>query len=80
MEEVMGLRNYLDKRAANTEITKDNVPMKDFPQYMQNLWETIEADKDINLPQEKILLSNMRCHQIQKRVYEAYEEQFRDQL
>ncbi len=36
--------------------------MKDLPQYMKNIWETIEADKDINLPEEKILLSNMKCH------------------
>ena len=51
MEEVAGLRGYLDKRASSKQITKDNVPMKDFPQYMQNLWHTIQADKDINLPQ-----------------------------
>jgi len=24
--------------------------MIDFPLYMKNLWDTIEADKDINLP------------------------------
>lgn len=47
--------------------------MKDIPLYMQNLWQTIENDKDINLPQEKILLSNMRCHEIQKKVYEDFE-------
>ncbi len=35
--------------------------MKDFPQYIKNLWETIQADKDIDLPQEKVLLSNMKC-------------------
>ena len=35
--------------------------MKDFPIYMQNLWNIIELDEDINLPHEKILLSKMKC-------------------
>ncbi len=35
--------------------------MSDVPQFMKNLWETITLDKDVNLPQQKVLLSNMKC-------------------
>jgi hypothetical protein len=66
------VRKYLLDHSKKKEIIKDNIPIKDFPLYMQNLWQTIEQDKDINLPQEKILLSNMRCHEIQKKVYEDF--------
>lgn len=54
--------------------------MSDFPQYMKNLWETITSDKDVNLPQEKILLSNMKCHEIKNQIYSVYEDEFRDEL
>ena len=52
--------------------------MEDVPQYMKNLWETIESDKDINLPQEKVLLSNMKCHEVKKAIYDRHEDEFRD--
>lgn len=47
---------------------------------MQNIWSTIEADKDINLPQEKVLLSSMRCQQIKKKAYQTYSDEFRDEI
>lgn len=47
---------------------------------MQNIWTTIEQDKDINLPQEKVLLSSMRCQEIKKKAYETYLDEFRDEI
>ena len=35
----------------NDQTIKSNISMEDVPQYMKNIWETIEADKDINLPE-----------------------------
>lgn len=47
---------------------------------MENIWGTISADKDINLPQEKVLLSSMRCQEIKKLVYENYADKLRDEM
>ncbi|CAK89528.1 unnamed protein product (macronuclear) [Paramecium tetraurelia] len=41
-----------------------NVRWSDMPQYLSNIWEVISNNKDLNLPNEKILISNMRCQQI----------------
>lgn len=59
---------------------RDNIPIADTPRFMENVWKTIEQDKDINLPQEKVLLSSMRCQEIKKRLSEAYADDFRDEL
>ena len=45
------LKRDLIEKAPSRGIYESNVAMKDFPKYLQNLWETIENDKDINLPQ-----------------------------
>lgn len=47
---------------------------------MQNIWTTIEQDKDINLPQEKVLLSSMRCQEIKRKAYEIHADEFRDEI
>lgn len=38
------------KLASDEKTINKNVAMQDVPLYMKNLWETIEADKDVNLP------------------------------
>lgn len=76
--EAAKLRKFLIENTKNKELTKDNVPVQDLSQYMKNLWETIEADKDINLPQEKILLSNMRCQEIKQKIMDEKGEELRD--
>jgi hypothetical protein len=45
---------------------------------MANIWTTIDSDKDVNLPEEKVLLSSMRCGQIKKKVLETYANELRD--
>lgn len=66
------LGQHLQHLAENQKVIKSNVSMEDVPQYMKNLWETIESDKDINLPQEKVLLSNMKCHEVKKAIYDRH--------
>lgn len=51
IDEVSLLRDHLKVIAGNEKVINSNVAMEDVPQYMKNLWETIESDKDINLPQ-----------------------------
>lgn len=45
------LKKFLADSTKNQDLIKDNIPVTDLPQYMQNIWTTIEQDKDINLPQ-----------------------------
>jgi hypothetical protein len=45
------LKKFLADSTKNQDLIKDNIPITDLPQYMQNIWTTIEQDKDINLPQ-----------------------------
>jgi hypothetical protein len=58
---IADLKKFLAESTRNQDLIRDNIPVTDLPQYMQNIWTTIEQDKDINLPQEKVLLSSMRC-------------------
>jgi hypothetical protein len=45
------LRTFLRDSTTDPELNKDNIPIADLPQYMSNIWTTIAADKDINLPE-----------------------------
>ena len=74
------LKKFLVESTQNQELIRDNIPVTDLPQYMQNIWTTIEQDKDINLPQEKVLLSSMRCQEIKKKAYETHIDEFRDEI
>lgn len=74
------LKDFLVQSTKNKDLVHDNIPVTDLPQFMENIWETIEKDKDIDLPQEKILLSSMRCQEIKKKAYETYSEEFRDEI
>jgi hypothetical protein len=38
-----------------------NLPIDAMPQYLSNIWDTIANNKDLNLPNEKILVSTLRC-------------------
>ncbi|CAD8096292.1 unnamed protein product [Paramecium sonneborni] len=51
-----------------------NVRWSDMPQYLSNIWEVISNNKDLNLPNEKILISNMRCQQIKLEALEGVKQ------
>ena len=38
-----------------------NLPISGLSMYFCNIWDTISNNKDLNLPSEKILVSNLRC-------------------
>lgn len=48
-----------------------NLPVDGLPVYLGNIWDTIANNKDLNLPNEKILVSNLRCSQIKAECLEA---------
>lgn len=42
----------------------DNVPINDLSGFLGTIWGVIKKEKDINLPAEKLLLSEFRCNSI----------------
>lgn len=72
--ELAKVREFLFKIAKNHELTKNNVLVEDFPKYLSNVWKTIQEEKDLNLPAEKILVANLRCNEIKAEAYKAIEE------
>lgn len=58
---ISDVKQFLVNSTTNKDLVHDNIPVTDLPLYMENIWNTIKSDKDINLPQEKVLLSSMRC-------------------
>lgn len=52
--------NYL---FGNIDLDK-NVAYDSLGIYMQNIWQTIQNNKELNLPSQKIMISNFRCQQI----------------
>ncbi len=43
---------------------KKTVPMDGFAVYAQNIWQTIEAAKDLNLPSQRSMLATFRCDEV----------------
>lgn len=43
-----------------------NIPIDDFFLYMAQTWETIEQNKDLNIPNQKVMISNFRCTEIKE--------------
>ncbi len=41
-----------------------NLPLDDIPMFIKNIWFAIKNNKDINLPSEKIMVSEHRCSEI----------------
>lgn len=64
------------KISQNPQLIEKNVLMENMPQYLKNLWTTIQNEKDLNLPAEKILIANLRCNEIKKEAFEKIQEHF----
>lgn len=43
-----------------------NIPIDDFFLYIGQSWETIEQNKDLNIPNQKIMISNFRCGEVKE--------------
>ena len=43
-----------------------NLPIDGLNDYIKNIWDTIKHNKDINLPNEKEIVAQIRCEAIKK--------------
>lgn len=43
-----------------------NIPVDDFYRYMSQTWHTISENKDLNIPNQKVMISNYRCSEIKE--------------
>ena len=77
--DVMKLRESLvDKNSPNyffKELSFGNLPLDSLVLFMEKVWESIRNNKDINIPNQKIIATNFRCNQIKQEILNsAYTE------
>jgi predicted DNA-binding transcriptional regulator len=75
-EKVGEVRDFLFKLGRDKTMTDKNVLVADFPQFLNNVWKTIQEEKDLNLPAEKVLIANMRCNDAKTAAFKLIEENF----
>lgn len=46
--------------------TDKNVPMDGLFMYIEQIWSTIRNNKELNLPSQKIMVSNYRCSEVKQ--------------
>ncbi|KAM3131180.1 hypothetical protein pb186bvf_016760 [Paramecium bursaria] len=75
-EETLELREKIVNPSTQTGFDYEkNIPMIDMSYYLSNIWDTIANNKDLNLPGEKTLISNMRCQQIKQDTIEILQKE-----
>ena len=52
-----------------------NIPFDGLYMFSEKVWETIKENKELNLPSQKIIVSNFRCTEIKKEVFEGTKSQ-----
>ena len=62
------LRDRLDAKASNTLFPKSedgkNVPMDGLSLFMSHTWEKIRTQKELNLPDQRIMVASLRCNEL----------------
>ncbi|KAH3668094.1 hypothetical protein OGAPHI_001848 [Ogataea philodendri] len=70
----------LGDRFASTELFKNeyhrNIPIDAWTIYMDQIWQQIEENKDLDLPTQQILVARFRCDEIMLLAYQNFEEQY----
>lgn len=51
--------------------TSKNVPFDGLYKFCENVWDAIKENKELNLPSQKIIVSNFRCSEIKKTTLET---------
>jgi protein SEY1 len=54
---------------SQVDITK-NIPFDGLFMFAEKIWETIKENKELNLPSQKIIVSNFRCGEVRKEAME----------
>lgn len=47
-----------------------NVPMDGLPLFIENTWEKIKTQKELNLPDQRIMVANLRCNELRDEAIE----------
>ncbi len=67
-EKCKELRARLDAKASNTLFPKPedakNVPMDGLSLFMSHTWEKIRTQKELNLPDQRIMVASLRCNEL----------------
>ena len=69
MDGIQNMRNAFTEPSANNYLFKafnydNNLPLDALPLYAEKIWGVIKNHKDLNLPSQKVMVSNLRCSQI----------------
>lgn len=75
-QKVGEVRDFLFGLAKDRTLTEKNVLVSDFSQFLGNIWNIIQEEKDLNLPAEKVLIANMRCNEAKAAAFKLIEENF----
>eukprot|EP00347_Sterkiella_histriomuscorum_P023862 403333128 len=67
LEKCGELRDRFNDKAIDTlfpTLEDKNVPMDGLPLYIENTWEKIRTQKELNLPDQRIMVANLRCNEL----------------
>ena len=81
-EEIVNLRKRLDKDNPNYFFSNlssiKNVPADGLKQYINQIWNDIMNDKDLDIPSQREMLANYRCTEIKNKLLLSYDKEFKD--
>mmetsp|Transcript_28007 Transcript_28007/g.50173 ORF Transcript_28007/g.50173 Transcript_28007/m.50173 type:complete len:705 (-) Transcript_28007:31-2145(-) len=75
---VDNLREMFIDRSRNDYLfsgTRNDVPIDGLPIYYQHMWNLIKSEKDLNIPTQKAMLSNLRCNELKGEALDEFVEQ-----
>lgn len=55
--------------------TNKNVPFDGLYKFCENVWDAIKDNKELNLPSQKVIVSNFRCSEIKKSTLELSQQE-----
>jgi len=72
------LRSRFDVGQPDTlfpSLESKNVPMDGLPLFIENTWEKIKTQKELNLPDQRIMVANLRCNELRDEALEKVKPQ-----
>ncbi len=72
-EKAKELRNRFDFKNENTlfpSLESKNVPMDGLSIFIDNTWDKIRNQKELNLPDQRIMVANLRCNELKEEALE----------
>ncbi|CDW88237.1 uncharacterized protein STYLEM_17355 [Stylonychia lemnae] len=75
------LRDRFDVHAPNTlfpTLDDKNVPMDGLSIYIDSTWEKIRTQKELNLPDQRVMVANLRCNELRDEAFDLVMPQIND--